>query len=317
LKIHQIDEDIGTLHEYVLSILQKSDPISLNELIEKASKKFINPSEESIRSSIRTIIEKGYDVKELIVNGERVYSLVRSPELNEENMYRSMGDISTPIILTGDFHFGSKSFYKLAFDQLVEDSKKFNIKDIMIAGDLIQGRGVYPTELEELSLPSISDQISGVSDLLSKLDCNVHLISGNHEEKVQGSVDVGLEPLKIVARTCRNVSYYGHVANLKLNKDYTYMMFHGSGSVTTAVTHMIEKVWRELISKPNILHMGHTHQSAFVRKGNQRYLIMSGTLQRTNSFLIQKGWNAKIGWFIIKSIGSEYIEIIERSPPVY
>lgn len=315
MKIEKIEIDYSDITEFLLSTLQKSDrPISLSQMVLLCSKKFKLVNEESIRVSIEVLKSKGYDIKEIIKDGELYYSLVRNPITDEEQMYRSMGDIATPILLTSDLHFGSKSFCRQAFDQLVEDVDYYNVNDVMIAGDLIQSRGVYPSELDDLEIFDITEQITGVTNLLSKINANVHFIAGNHENKLQGSVEIGLDPLRLVASKSKSFHYYGHVANLTLNDRFSYMMIHGSGGVTTATTYMIEKIWKELLIKPNILHTGHTHQSAYVRKGDLRYLIQSGTLQRTNAFLIQKGWNAKISWFIVRSISSSGIDIVERTP---
>ena len=316
LKIEPLEIDLGGVRELTLTLLRKAKtPVFINDLVKDVKSKIIGVNKETIRSAVDSLIVEGYDIKEITHGKKKMFALVRYSDREEKDMYRTHGNIETPLLITSDWHVGSKGFYKIAYNKLVRDIEEYGVKSMTIAGDLIQGRGVYPTELNELLIVPLGDQISYAVDLLNELECDVHLISGTHEEKIQGSVQVGLDPLKLVATACENVTYYGHVANLVLDKDLKYMMIHGSGAVTAASTHMIEKVWRELVNKPNVLHMGHNHQMDFVRKGQSKMGLNSGTLQRTNSWLIQKGYNAKIGWWIIQDIPDpETMVLVDRHP---
>lgn len=313
LEEHEVD--IGGVRKLTLNILRKSKiPMYINELVDAINNEFIGSDKESVVSVIKSLVIEGYDIKEISHGKRKLYALVRYASMDEKKLYRMHGDIQTPTIHTSDWHLGSNGFYKLGFNKLLKDIKKYDIQSVCIAGDLIQGRGVYSTELSELLMPKLGDQIGYAVELLNEIDIDVHLISGNHEEKVQGSVHIGLEPLKLVANACDNVHYYGHVANLTLNDEYHYMMMHGSGAVTQSTSQMIEKIWRGLRSKPNLLHCGHAHQSAFVRKDVGMWSIMSGSLQRSNTWLLQKGHTSKVGWWILKDIPDpETIELIDRT----
>jgi len=315
LEIEGIEIDLGGIRELTLTLLQKSKgPMEFKTLLSKIKRKIIGANTEAVKSAISSLIIEGYDIKEIRYGKTKLYALVRYPDREEKDMYRTHGQIKTPLLLTSDWHLGSKGFYKIGYNKLKKDVEEYSIESMAIAGDLIQGRGVYSTELNELLIVSLGDQISYAIDLLNEINTDIHLISGNHEEKVQGSVQVGLDPLKLVATGCDHVHYYGHVANLDLNKKYKYTMMHGAGAVTLASTQMIEKIWRSMVNKPNILHMGHNHQIDYVRKGQNKVGLNSGTLQRTNAWLLQKGFNAKIGWLIIESMDDETMVIIDRHP---
>ena len=315
MQIESVEIDLGGIRELTLTILQKTKgPIELKALVSKITKKVIGANKEAVRSAMKSLIIEGYDIKEITHGKKKLYALVRYNDREEKDMYRIHGQIKTPLLVTSDWHLGSKGFYKIGFNKLKKDVEEYSIESMTIAGDIIQGRGVYSTELNELLMVSLGDQISYAVDLLNEIDTDIHIISGTHEEKIQGSVHIGLDPLKLVAAGCDHVQYYGHVANLDLNKKYKYTMMHGAGAVTLASTQMIEKIWRSMVNKPNILHMGHNHQIDYVRKGQNKVGLNSGTLQRTNAWLLQKGFNAKIGWLIIDSIDDETMVIIDRHP---
>lgn len=315
VKLENVDVDLGGIQELVLTTLQKaSQPVPLETLTASVSAKIIGSNKDDILSAIVGLVIEGYDIKEITHGKQRMFALVRYISMDEKDMYRIHGEIHTPVLLTSDWHYGSKGFYKMAYNKMMADIKNFNVKDVCIAGDILQGRGVFSTELSELLIPELGEQISGAVSLLNDIEVPIHIISGNHEEKIQGSIYVGLDALKIVSTACDHSKYYGHVANLTLNGDYHYMMLHGDGAITQATSMALERLYRSLANKPNVLHMGHFHQAAYVRLGHKKHGLMSGTLQRTNTWLLQKGYNAKIGWWILKSIDNESIELIERSP---
>lgn len=315
VKLENVDVDLGGIQELVLAVLQKANqPVPIESLLESISRKILGATKDDVISAIAGLMVEGYDIKELINGKHKLYALVRYVSIDEKDMYRIHGEVNTPILLTSDWHIGSKGFYKMAYNKLLSDIEKYKIKDVCFAGDLLQGRGVFSTELSELSIPELGGQISLAVDLINDIPVPVHLITGNHEEKVTGSIHVGLDPLKLVSTACDNAHYYGHVANLTLNSEYHYMMLHGDGAISQATSMALDRLYRSLANKPNILHVGHFHQSCYVRLGHKKHGFMSGTLQRTNTWLIQKGYNAKIGWWILKSIEGETLEVVERSP---
>jgi len=264
-----------------------------------------------IEEALKYLDRRGYHIKKIVSGEHTYYSLVRD---GTHTKFVLTGDIETPIVLTGDFHVGSNQFVLEAYKRMLRDIDEYSVKHVCIAGDLLQGRGVYRTEFHDLAIPDISGQIEYAVSLLKEIPSSVgiHLVMGNHEEKIKGNVEVGLDALLLVSRQLPNCKYYGSVANLRLNKDFTYMMMHGSGPVTMGVTYRAERIWRELIEKPNILHLGHTHQSFVVRKGNTWWIISSGSLQRTNAWLMSKGWNAKVGYFILLEMDEGGIVLVER-----
>jgi hypothetical protein len=301
--IEEIRPDPNAVLYSTLKILQKSkEPLLLEDLLKKVEEDILVVEKEDILDALEILTRKGYDIKEITKGRDQLFVLIRTPSLAEEEMYRIHGSIETPLIVTGDFHIGSKGFYKIAFDQMLKDIERFRINDVLLAGDLLQGRGVYKTEMADLSVPGIGDQLELASRHLEKIDARVHLVTGNHEEKIKGSIHIGLDVLKILSKSLDNTFYYSSVAQFTLNDEFRYMMMHGGGTPTEAASYRVEKIWRELYFKPNVLHTGHIHQKVLVEKGVGKFALSSGTLQRTSSWLLAKGVTAKVGWFILLDI---------------
>jgi len=105
-------------------------------------------------------------------------------------------DIPLFVVLLSDLHVGSKTFLKnefLNFLKLVKgDASGFPeginrlvplIKYIIIAGDLVDGVGVYPRQEEDLVISDIRTQYETIAKLLSGIPDHIEVIviPGNHD----------------------------------------------------------------------------------------------------------------------------------------
>lgn len=97
-------------------------------------------------------------------------------------------------LLISDLHIGSKKFNYEVFDRFIEIIKGIDVGDqikniikrlkyILIAGDLVDGVGVYQGQEIEISIPRIEDQYEEAYRLLKKIPehIKVLVIPGNHD----------------------------------------------------------------------------------------------------------------------------------------
>ena len=97
-------------------------------------------------------------------------------------------------IFLSDIHVGSKLFLKEEFDKFLrwinseagnpaqkEIAKK--VRYIIIAGDLVDGVGIYPSQLEELGISDIVNQYREFTELIKKIppDKKIIICPGNHD----------------------------------------------------------------------------------------------------------------------------------------
>ncbi|MHA2377962.1 MAG: metallophosphoesterase [Candidatus Thorarchaeota archaeon] len=93
-----------------------------------------------------------------------------------------------------DIHYGSNEFLEDEFDHFidwiggrdVDNSEKEIVKQIkylLIAGDLVDGIGVYPEQRNDLSTPNIHDQYAMLAEKLRRIPDEVKIlcIPGNHD----------------------------------------------------------------------------------------------------------------------------------------
>lgn len=93
-----------------------------------------------------------------------------------------------------DIHIGSNQFKKELFDRFIRwmnmelgppqlQRLAGRVKYVVIAGDLVDGIGIYPSQLEELEITDIREQYSVAGMMLSELPdyVEVFVLPGNHD----------------------------------------------------------------------------------------------------------------------------------------
>jgi len=213
----------------------------------------------------------------------------------------------------------SRGFSEQAFYELVDNIREENIRDLIIAGDLLQGLGVYRTEREDLTKYSIDEQVEEAIDYLREIPSKVriHTIMGGHEQKIKGVHMVGFDALEAIARRLKNVNYYGYTANLELDRKYRVLVIHGRGGRSYASSYSIEKFFDSLVEKPHILILGHFHEMDLIEKPPYYKLIKPGCLQRESIYVLSKGLTSQVGWYVIEEYSEEKAIIRSRYPKVY
>jgi DNA polymerase II small subunit len=98
------------------------------------------------------------------------------------------------VVLISDIHYGSKQFLEPVFKRFLHwlqgregDEEQVGlaatVKYLVIAGDLVDGIGVYPNQLEDILIHDYYDQYAGLAKLLQGVPDYIHVIitPGNHD----------------------------------------------------------------------------------------------------------------------------------------
>ncbi len=96
------------------------------------------------------------------------------------------------IAIIGDIHVGSNFFLEKEFSKFidwlngeVDEDKEIakQIKYLIIAGDMVDGIGVYPAQFEHLAITDINKQYELFEEYILKIrkDIEIFIISGNHD----------------------------------------------------------------------------------------------------------------------------------------
>jgi DNA polymerase II small subunit len=255
--------------------------------------------------------------------GGRIYAKsVVWPDLSASGEPLTEG--SGGALLLSDLHIGSKYFMRDAWDRFIswisceeEDPTGLasGVRYLVIAGDLVDGIGVYPGQEADLAVKDIYEQYSIAAELLREVPSSINMIisPGNHDIVRQAEPQPAL-PDEIKRLFDPSVTFVGNPASVSLG-GITSLVYHGRSiddlvlkipglSYKEPEKAMVEMLRRRHLSPiygnrvsiapevedhyviqriPSILHCGHVHIVGVTRyKGV--LAINSGTWQSQTDF---------------------------------
>lgn len=233
-----------------------------------------------------------------------------------------------------DIHCGSKEFLEDAFDKFIgwmngrdvdEEDKDLvkQIRYLFIAGDMVDGISVYPTQRYDLEIESIYDQYDLFASKLNKLPDHIKIfcIPGNHdanrqalpkppisEEFAQPLYNLGNritmlgDPSQVIVEgvnvllthgdsmddlvtSIPGASYTEPAKPMKelLKKRHLVPVYGGKTELAP-----LHRDWMVIDTPPDIVHFGHCHHNAVDNyRGVQ--IINSGTFQSQTDFMRKQG----------------------------
>lgn len=231
-------------------------------------------------------------------------------------------------ILISDIHVGSKEFCENAFIKFLEwlngnvETKEeeeivSRVKYLIIAGDVVDGVGVYPGQYADLTIPDIFDQYEALANLLSHVPKHITMFiaPGNHDAARQAipQPEFYKEYAKPIYKL-KNAVIISNPAVIRLH-GRDFLIAHGRGiedvvGSVPGLTHhkpglpMVELLKMRHVAPmfggkvpiapdpedllvieevPDVVHMGHVHvYDAVVYRGVQ--LVNSATWQAQTEF---------------------------------
>ncbi|MDD1673154.1 MAG: DNA-directed DNA polymerase II small subunit, partial [Methanomicrobiales archaeon] len=87
------------------------------------------------------------------------------------------------VVLISDIHIGSDTFMEKEWERFVSWVEQSDTRYLLIAGDLVDGIGVYPNQDAELVIKDIYEQYAALGEMLSLLPRGIRIVlsPGNHD----------------------------------------------------------------------------------------------------------------------------------------
>ncbi|MBE2900016.1 DNA-directed DNA polymerase II small subunit [Methanothermobacter thermautotrophicus] len=248
------------------------------------------------------------------------------PRIQEKEMDFSVAFIS-------DVHIGSQTFLEDAFMKFVkwingdfgseeQRSLAADVRYLVVAGDIVDGIGIYPGQEKELLIKDIHEQYEEAARLFGDIrsDIKIIMIPGNHDASRIAEPQPAIpEEYAKSLYSIRNIEFLSNPSLVSLDGVRT-LIYHGRSfddmamSVNGLSHERSDLIMEELLEKrhlapiygertplaseiedhlviedvPHILHTGHVHINAY-RKYKGVHLINSGTFQSQTEF--QKIYN--------------------------
>ena len=232
------------------------------------------------------------------------------------------------IVFLSDVHIGSLTFLEDAFQKFIdwinceygnEEQRKIaeDIKYLIIAGDIVDGIGVYPNQDKELSIKDIRQQYEEAARFLGNVRSDIKIIitPGNHDASRLAEPQPAVpEEYAKALYELNNVEFVSNPAVVSLD-GIKVLIYHGESfnELPMAIKGLSyeknELMMEELLRKrhlapiygertplaseledylviehvPDIFHTGHIHINSY-KKYNGIHMVNSGTFQTQTEY---------------------------------
>lgn len=229
-------------------------------------------------------------------------------------------------VLTSDVHIGSSTFLEESWEHFIDFLKgntdndaladiSREVRYLLVAGDLVDGIGIYPGQEKELNIEDIYDQYKRAAEYFDEVPKHISVVisPGNHDAVRQAEPQPKL-PERIRADFPENVTFVGNPAMVDLD-GARVLLYHGrsiddlvasvpgvsyhaptKGMVEMMKFRHLSPIYGSRVSiapekqdhfvlnqVPDILHCGHVHTIG-VEWYKNVLLINSGTWQSQTEF---------------------------------
>lgn len=316
---------------------------------------YYKSNETLLKKSEDVVMDEVIGVVGTVRSGDLPRIFVRDilwPEIPVKQNKR-FADAPLVAALISDLHVGSAQFLEESFKKFLKWLKEGGsseremglagrVKYVVVAGDIVDGIGVYPEQDEELLIPDIYRQYEAAAKLLSELPdyISVVIAPGNHDAVRQAEPQPAImsdiaEPLYE-----RGFTMVGNPAAISIEGVH-FLVYHGRsfddlvmavpGMSREKPTKMMEKLlqkrhlspiyggkvaispeerdWMVIGDVPDIFHCGHVH----IYESN-RYrdilLVNSGTFQARTIYMQKLGVNPTPGYVPLVDLRTHKLEVV-------
>ena len=177
---------------------------------------------------------------------------------SSNDVARTLDPISA--VFLSDLHFGSGKFLNSVETKFInwlksDDPQATKVKYIFIAGDIVDGIGVYPSQKDDLEIPDIYKQYSKFEEFVQKIPNHIQVIAcpGNHDA-VRGAEPQPALPKKFVPNLygMDNVHLVSNPSMINIHAQecpgVNVLLYHGHSFVS--LIDAIPELRQHGISKP-------------------------------------------------------------------
>jgi DNA polymerase II small subunit len=237
---------------------------------------------------------------------------------------KKQSEIDVATVYLSDLHFGSRYFLGKPLKAFTEwlhgrgEMKELagKVKYICIAGDIVDGIGIYPNQERELVVKDIYQQYKMFDDFVEDIPDYIDIIvaPGNHDAVRRGEPQPALGKDLVASDVIR----IGNPSTISI-EGFKHLLYHGTSmdsmiaSLPGASYMHPEKVMVEYLKRrhlspiyggnliipenvdymvieepPDIFHSGHVHKNGYTQYRGT-LVINSGTFQDRTDFQIKQG----------------------------
>jgi DNA polymerase II small subunit len=252
-------------------------------------------------------------------------SAITYPDVPHTNVPRRSGEPSVAALIS-DIHIGSDTFLEDGWQRFIDwvngdhadgdNDLVGRLRYIVIAGDIVDGIGIYPGQEKELTIRDVYDQYRKAAEYLGMIPRHIRIVvaPGNHDAVRQAEPQPALTPEVQAMFRQDNITFVGNPATVEI-EGVRLLVYHGRSlddlvsslpgvSYANPAAAMTELLKRRHLSPvyggrvmiapeardhfvidplPDIIHSGHVHTVGVTRYRGV-LLANSGTWQGQTEF---------------------------------
>ncbi|MCS7126444.1 MAG: DNA-directed DNA polymerase II small subunit [Aigarchaeota archaeon] len=297
---------------------------------------------ELIKKAEKLLLDQVFGVRVVKINNTLIPRDIFLPDIpiKSRRIDREAPEVS--IVLVSDLHVGSKKFRRDSWEEFLDwlnnsrDPEAKRVGYLLIAGDIVDGVGIFPHQEKELEYTSVVQQIEELNRLLSEIPKHIKVIIsvGNHDPVEKALPQPPLsKKYRAMLEKDREYVFIGNPASIKV-EGRRLLVYHGQ-SLDDIIQHLpnvsysilgreIKNVLEVLLQcrhlapiygentpilptpedllviedVPDIVHTGHVHV-AYVGNYREVLLVNSGTWQDQTSYQRELGLEPTVGTMVL------------------
>jgi len=237
---------------------------------------------------------------------------------------KKSSEADVAIAYISDIHLGSRHFLQRQLEQFSEwlhgrgeaTELAGKVKYVLIAGDIVDGIGIYPNQERELVVKDIYQQYKMFDDFIQSIPDYVEVIAapGNHDAVRRGEPQPALSkdlissdilnvgnPSTLVIEGMKHLVYHGAsmdsmISNIPgssymhpekvmveyLKRRHLSPVYGGNLIIPENIDYMV------IDEPPDVFHAGHVHKNGYTQYRGT-LVINSGTFQERTDFQVKQG----------------------------
>ena len=176
----------------------------------------------------RLIPDEVIGVKGKLSNDGRLFfaELMFRPDIRIDNK-PFMSETPGKAVFISDVHVGSNTFLTDCWNHFIDWLSESDASYLLIAGDLVDGIGVFPGQEQELTIKNIYEQYDAFGEMISAIPRRIKIIMapGNHDV-VRGAEPQPVIPAQFTKKFPENCMLVENPALVNL-QGVRVLMYHG------------------------------------------------------------------------------------------
>lgn len=297
----------GTERKQLLRAL-RNRRLTLDGIAERLKRK-----PEQVEAWITQLRDEGVEVIESTPHRSRTVHFHVNLLPTQGNVYTisksRMEKTTMRFAASSDWHFASIFHLPRTWRAAMDRVRDEGINTVYVAGDLMDGVGIYRGHLENLVTPSVEHQTDIVAKAMARYpDITFWGIAGNHDYSF--TKQNGIRPLALLEAKSDNFKNLGDLKADVIYDGVRVRMLHGAGGRAYATSYPTQTYLRdyfkglrqdEMMDLPDIMIVGHYH-TLYVGHDHGMWILQCGSFQDgDNEYCVRRGLTGPNGLFLVEA----------------